>query len=180
MNFPKKVIINTDITLELFSFAHKEVFFNAVHQLNDNDDFRASLQKRFKTLDKVEVMLKDAVENKFVNSGSPDYFIFYKGELAGMFEFHPLTEDDYIEMGYWIFLKFRRKGILSSIIPKMFNFTKTHFDKSKVLATTPIHNIASQGLLGKMGFDKTGKILEFTDPKTSIVSKEFEYYYYLN
>lgn len=180
MNFPKNIVINEDIVLEIFSLSHKNPYFQAIHEIVEEDDFRVELQRRFLNSAKVELMLKDAIENKLGSNGSPDYFIFYKGELAGMFEFHPLNDDDYIEMGYWLFKKFRRKGILSVAIPPMIEFSKKYFDKSKILATTPIDNLASIGLLKKMKFEKTGKILEFSDQRTGVVSKEFEYFYYLN
>lgn len=179
MSFPDNIIVNDDIRLELFKLAHKEPYFQSIHELKEEDEFRDNLQKRFTNIKKIELMLVDAIDEKLKKTGSPDYFIIYKGQIAGMFEFHPLDDADYIEMGYWVYAKFRRRGILSTIIPLMIKFTKEHFDKSKILATTPTDNIPSQGLLQKMKFQKTGKILEFTNSKTGITSKEFEYYYYL-
>lgn len=179
MNFPNNIAVNDDIRLELFNINHKKDYFESIHELKDNDDYRNNLQGRFSNLKKVELMLIDAIDDKLQNTGSPDYFIIYKGKIAGIFEFHPLNEGDYVEIGYWLFAKFRRLGVLSQIIPVMIDFSKEYFDKSKILATTPIDNISSQRLLRKMKFIKTENILEFTNSRTGIVSKEFEYYYNL-
>ncbi len=179
MNFEQIIQVNDNITLELFNLGHKNTFFEAIHELTEEDSFRCDLQSRFSNLGKVHNMLDDAINRKLKNGGSPDYFIFYKGSLAGMFEFHPLTEEDHVEMGYWLFAKYRRKKILSTIIPRMITFTKENFNKSKILATTSTDNIASQRLLENMNFTATGRILEFTNSRTGEISEEYEYFYYL-
>jgi len=180
-NFPKKIKINQYIHLELMSFDHKNQYFDSIHKdIHDNDYFRLRLKKKYPEIIKIYLLLKHVINNKFSQNGSPDYFIFYKYELVGMFEFHPIIKSvNFLEIGYWLYKDFRRKGILSSIIPVMIEFAKSYFDKIKVLATTSINNSASQKLLKKMNFMKTNRILEFTDKNTGVVSKEFEYFYFL-
>ena len=179
MNFPEIIKISADIKLELLSNSHKVKYFNSIHESTENDKYRKKLQERMPNLEQVEVMLDDAINSKLKETGSPDYFIIYEGQIAGMFEFHPIDKGDYIEIGYWLFSKFRRRGILSRTIPEMIKFTQEYFSKPKILATTPVDNIPSQALLNKMKFAKTGRILEFTDSKTGHISQEFEYIYHL-
>lgn len=154
MNFPKNIEINNDIRLELFNIRHKNDYFQSIHKLEEEDSFRKNLQQRFPNIEKVELMLLDAINDKLKKTGSPDYFITYKGNIAGMFEFHPLSDEDHVEVGYWLYAQYRRKGILSSILPIMIEFTKEHFPKTKILATTPIDNKPSQKLLEKTQFKK--------------------------
>ena len=166
--------INDQLELRLFDLGLSEDFFNSIHSVkNDNDNYRLNLQQNYKTLVDVENRIHDAVENKFKVDGSPDFFIYHQNELIGVFEFHPLSDEDHVEVGYWLYAEFRSKGIMTMVFPFMINYAKEYFSKSKMLATTKIDNIPSQRLLEKNRFTKTGRILDFDG------SKEFEYIYSL-
>jgi RimJ/RimL family protein N-acetyltransferase len=168
-------IVNKNITLKNFKLELAQEFYEAIH-LNTNitDPHRTNLQKKYVSLETVRNQLIDAIDNKFKIDGTPDFFIYYKGSLAGVFEFHPLSEEDHIEVGFWLFSEYRRLGIVPSVFPRMIDYGKENFDKSKILATTATDNIASQKLLEKSNFKKTGRELEFKNESGGI-SKEFEY-----
>ncbi len=94
--------------------------------------------------------------------------------IASMFEFHPITKPDQVEIGYWLYEEFRQKGILSQVLPRMIAYTQTHINVSKIRATTAIENIPSQKLLEKCGFIWTDTIEYQIEAKSR---KEFEYLY---
>ena len=172
-----KIKINTYLELVLFNKSFDRTFFESIHErLDISDEYRSRLQEKYKTQNKVTARINDAVENKYKVDGTPDFFIFYKSKLVGVFEFAPLQkEEEFVEVGYWLYKEYRRKGILSSIFPKMITFAKEHFDRPRLIATTPIDNVPSQKLLEKCGFYKTGKIEEFTkDNGTKEVDMEHE------
>lgn len=171
----KKIKVTSQISLEMMDFGHEEPFFsNIFEKTNTSDEYRKNLQKKYKTLEAVKFKIDDAVNNKRLVDGTPDFFIFYDGKIAGMFEFHPLSLDDHLEVGYWLYEEFRGRGILSSIFPVMISYANQNFSKNKILATTSISNIPSQKLLAKIRFIKTGRVLEFPE-ENGTISKEFEY-----
>ena len=129
MKPPKKIHINSKIHLELYDYSHNFQFYYSIHRENDGDVMRKNLQEKLATYEQVELMMFDAIESKINESGVPDYFIFYENELAGVFEFHPLTSEDYIEIGYWLYLSFRNKGIMSTVMPFMLDFSRNYFKK---------------------------------------------------
>lgn len=170
-----KIIVNDEIDLRLFNEDLIPDFFESIHLVkDDSDEYRCNLQRKYKTIDDLKVSIVDAIENKYNLDGTPDFFIFFKGNLAGIFEFHPLTEKDHIEVGYWLYPEYRQKGIVSSVFPKMLDYAKKYFSKPKILATTSITNVPSQKLLEKLQFKKTGRILSFKRNGKEEV-KEFEY-----
>lgn len=174
-----KIEISTDICLKLFNRNLSQEFYSAIHSIKDtNDEYRCHLQKTYDQFEKVESRVIDAIENKYQKDGTPDFFIYFQENLAGVFEFHPLTADDFVEVGYWLFSEYRRKGIISSVFPVMIRFAGENFSKSKIRVTTSIRNTPSQKLLESIDFKKTGKILEFRKEDNK-VQKEFEYIYAL-
>jgi hypothetical protein len=98
MKYPALFSISKEIELQLFSQEHELIFYESIHKIQSEDKYRVNLQCRFPKTENVLLMLKDAIENKFVKEGSPDYFIYYDGELAGMFEFHTLNSADHVEI----------------------------------------------------------------------------------
>lgn len=175
-----KLKINKDVELYLFSLSYAADFYESIHKSNAiNDVYRGRLKEKYNTLDKVKSRIIDAIDNKYKVDGSPDFFIFYKNELAGIFEFHPLQENEnYLEVGYWLYPEFRRMGILFDIFPEMFKYCKDNFSRTRILATTSVENIPSQKLLDKVGFRKTGRLLSF-DSENGELNKEIEYEYFL-
>ena len=175
-----QIEIDQDINLKLFEKSLTQKFFDAIHS-NENreDEYVSNLQRKYDQYEKLEERITDAIDNKFKSDGTPDFFIFYQEQLAGIFEFHPLSEEDFIEVGYWLFPEYRRKRIISAIFPKMIQYTRDHFFKDKILATTSVDNLPSQKLLDNVQFQKTGRILEFKQ-KSGEVEKEIEYVYPLN
>lgn len=172
-----KIEIDQDIQLKLFEKSLIQKFFKAIHfNENKEDEYVKNLQKKYDKFEKLEERIVDAIDNKFKEDGTPDFFIFYKDHLVGIFEFHPLSEEDFVEVGYWLFPDYRRKGIISAIFPKMIQYARDNFFKSKVLVTTSVDNLPSQGLLDKVHFQKTGRILEFKQDSGE-VKKEVEYVY---
>jgi len=172
-----KIEIDQDIQLKLFEKSLIQKFFNAIHS-NENreDEYVSNLQRKYDKFEKLEERIVDAIDNKFKDDGTPDFFIFYKDQLVGIFEFHPLSEEDFVEVGYWLFPDNRRKGIISKVFPKMIQYARDNFFKSKVLATTSVDNLPSQKLLDNVQFQKTGRILEFKQDSGE-VEKEVEYVY---
>ena len=173
-----EIAINKDIYLKMFDQSFVGEFYSAIHERNEKDDYRCNLQRKYKTLKKLESRIIDAIENKYKIDGTPDFFIYFKEKLVGVFEFHPLNEEDFVEVGYWLFSEYRRRGIISSIFPFMIKYAKNNFSKSKILATTSVKNIPSQKLLEKIQFKKTGRILEF-EKDFGKVEREIEYIYQL-
>ena len=172
-----KFSITQDIQVVLFSRELASTFFEAIHETYDpKDKYRCRLQAKYDQLEKVKARLEDAIANKYEIDGSPDFFIFHRGKLAGIFEFHPLTAEDFVEVGYWLFAKYQQKGILTSVFPFMIDYAKNAFLSSLMLATTDVENIPSQKLLEKVNFKKTGRILEFQQ-ESGIITKEIEYIY---
>ncbi|MBC86731.1 MAG: hypothetical protein CL677_06080 [Bdellovibrionaceae bacterium] len=169
--------VSDDISLELMNMNHAPLFFQSIHEKeSETDIYRHNLQEKYRKLENIETRIEDAVNNKRNVDGTPDFFIFYGDKIAGIFEFHPLTEEDHIEVGYWLYEEYRNKGILSKVFPLMIQYAKVNFNKTKILATTSTENIPSQKLLEKMEFNKTGNVLEFEQPDGTL-SKEFEYTY---
>lgn len=149
--------VNDEVHLEFFNKICAAEFFNTIHQDNSiNDYYRANLQRKYSSPEVLINIIEDAVENKFKVDGTPDFFIRYKGKIAGMFEFHPLTGNDFIEVGYWLYPEFRKKGILRVVFPVMINYAKEKFSKKTMLATTSVENIPSQKLLESQHFTKVG------------------------
>lgn len=168
--------INSKIELKMASESIIDDYFQSIHKDVSQDEYRDNLQKKYPTKEMILKRIKDMV-GKTASDGTPDFFIYYEDELAGVFEFHPLTNDDYLEVGYWLFAEFRRKNILSEIFPHMIQYVAEHFNKSKIRATTAIDNDPSKRLLEKVGFIKTGKIFE--EQVASGIQREFEYMYFL-
>ncbi len=175
----KKYRINNQLSLKQISVSDTETFYNSLHSIKNFDDKnRTHLQLKYDRLEKTRLSILDAVESKFKLDGTPDFFILFNEKIVGMFEFHPLTNQNYIEVGYWLYLEYRRQGILSSVFPVMIDYAADNFSKEKILATTATTNIASQALLSKIGFNKTDNILEFKNSKGEM-NKEYEYLYLL-
>jgi RimJ/RimL family protein N-acetyltransferase len=163
-----KILINENISLHLFSKTQANIFFRSIVNGDLADSFDLNLKNKYSELYQVEKRIEDAVENKFKIDGTPDFFILYNNEIAGVFEFHPMTTEDFLEVGYWLFSSYRQKGILSAVFPKMIEYSKKHFNKSRLIAYTSIQNLPSISLLKSMNFIPTGIIV---DGET-----EFEYF----
>jgi len=169
-----EIIIDEQIKLKLFNLNEVDQFFESIHQENPtNDSYRANLQRKYSTLQKLVNRIEDAVENKFKIDGTPDFFIYLNNQIAGMFEFHPLTKDNFIEVGFWLYPEFRRKGLLTKVFPAMIKYAKNNFSKDKILATTSIENVPSQKLLESNRFLKIGLTEEVLSDGT--VEKQYIY-----
>ena len=175
-----KIVIDEYIYLKLFDLSLCDQFYDSIHQLNNSSDvFRQRLQKKYPTFDKLAVSIKDAVENKYRVDGTPDFFIFYKNQLAGVFEFAPLVADvDFLEVGYWLYLEHHRQGIMSNVMKRMIAFAKENFDRPRLIATTPIENLPSRALLESCGFKNTG-ITEVIEKDHGEKEEDIEYEYLL-
>jgi hypothetical protein len=49
MNFPNKITVNDDIKLELFNMEHMERYFESIHELKEEDEFRNNLKNGSQT-----------------------------------------------------------------------------------------------------------------------------------
>jgi RimJ/RimL family protein N-acetyltransferase len=127
---------------------------------SSGEAFLEAIQRKYDSLEKVSARIRDAVENKFKVDGTPDFFIFLDGKIAGVFEFHPISSENFIEVGFWLFPQFRRKGILLQSFPYMISFAARSFTKDKMVATTAVNNKSAQKLLERSGFTKAGEIEE--------------------
>lgn len=174
-----EIEVNKNVKLKLFDKTLIKDFFTTIHaSKNTEDEYVRNLQRKYNQFEKLEERITDAVDNKFKSDGTPDFFIFYKNKIAGVFEFHPLSKDDFVEVGFWLFPEYRRNGIISAVFPKVVQYAKNNFLKNKILATTSIKNIPSQKLLEHVEFQKTGKILEYKQ-ESGKVDREIEYIYTL-
>ena len=171
-----EIEINEEIKLKRFSLELVNEFYKSIHEFEDpSDDYRVRLQNKHKTLKNTEAVIVDAIDNKFLLDGTPDFFIYYREKIAGIFEFAPLQGNlDFVEVGYWLYKPYRRRGILSSIFPTMINYAIEHFDRPRLIATTSLENLPSQKLLEKCSFRNTGKIEEFKK-ESGVVEKDVEY-----
>lgn len=172
------VIISDHLKLGLLSMDDLDPFFQAIHKnMITKDDYRIGLQNKFHTKEKLSTHFLDIIENKYSLDKTPDFFIYDNDVIAGVFQFHPLTSDDHVEIGYWLFEEYRNQKILTNIFPVMIEYARNHFDKAKILATTGIDNIPSKHLLQKFLFKKTGKVIEQKTSKG--IELEYEYVYNL-
>ena len=156
-----KLEIENGLELIPLDPSSSEVYFKAIHEKKDySDEFRMLQQKKYPTLELLNARIEDAVHVKFKNDGTPDFAIMYRNKFAGIFEFHPLSHEDFVEVGFWLFKDFRRKGIMAKIFPHMVIFARENFRKNKMMATTPLGNVAAQHLLLKIGFKKATALIQ--------------------
>lgn len=176
-----KITISDNLYLRRFSSEQAVAFYESIHEYIDvEDDYRERLKNKHKKVQDTEAIILDAVDDKFLLDGTPDFFIYYNEKIVGVFEFAPLQEKvNFVEVGYWLYRKYRRKGILSSVFPYMIKYAQENFDRPRLIATTPRDNIASQKLLEKCSFTNTGRIQEFKKD-SGIVEKDVEYELLLN
>ncbi len=176
-----KIEISNVIYLELYSLAKANAFYHSIHKVNDEtDQYRTRLKNKHRSIEDTKEIIRDAIDDKYKLDGTPDFFIYFENEIAGVFEFAPLEEGtDFVEVGYWLFKEYRRRGILTSVFPSMIEFAKNNFDRARLIATTPLDNLASRKLLEKCHFTNTGKIQEFTK-EDGIIEKDIEYEYPLD
>lgn len=170
--------VSPRITLRQFHSSLAEDFHRAIHRVDDaTDPFRCRLQEKYPTLEAVEARVRDAVENKYSVDGTPDFFIYVDGQVAGIFEFHPIRSPAYVEVGFWLFADYRRQGILSAVFPAMLDYARAYQPYPALYATTLEKNVAAQRLLEKFQFEKTGRILEFPEEgeEPGAVQREVEY-----
>ena len=80
--------------------------------------------------------------------------------MVGMFEFHPLSEEDHLEVGFWLFPEFRRQQILSRVFPHMIEYAEKKFSKSRLIAMNSIENKPAQGLLTSLEMIKEPYVTE--------------------
>ncbi|MFL5813282.1 MAG: GNAT family N-acetyltransferase, partial [Bdellovibrionia bacterium] len=142
------IAVNEQIELRLFDGGYAAEYFESIRSSKSNGEaFFEAIQKKYESLEKVRARIQDAIENKFKVDGTPDFLVYYDGKVAGVFEFHPLSAGDFLEVGFWLFPEFRGKGILAQAFPHMINYASKNFTKSKVLATTAVTNEPAQKLL---------------------------------
>lgn len=65
-------------------------------------------------------------------------------KLAGLFEFHSKSKEDFVEIEFGLFKDHRKKGIMSKILLNMISFAKDKFKKNKMMAIT---NVGTQHFL---------------------------------
>ncbi len=174
-----KIRVSDSIYLQLISMELVEEFFLSINSLNNNHDiYRTDLQSRYPHLDDLKNKIIDAIENKYLVDNTPDFLIYHNGEIAGMFVFHPLSEDDFIEVGYWLFSEYQQRGILSAVLPVMIKYAQEKFSKSKMIADTETDNIPSIKLLERYGFMKEDEIVRRVGESGRKID-EYRYYYNL-
>lgn len=153
--------INAQLSLRLFRLEDSERYFQAIRRLDNKGDWYCDrLQRKYHSLELVRARVQDAIESKFAADGSPDFFIVYEEQIAGVFEVHPLTSDEHIEIGFWLFPGFRRQGLLSAVFPAVFDYAREHFEQRLVLAETALTNAAAQSLLESVGFVRRGQVYD--------------------
>jgi RimJ/RimL family protein N-acetyltransferase len=157
------ITIDKHLELRIFDLAYATDFFDAIRRpSNTGDVFVDPIQRKYITLNLVISRIHDAVENKFKIDSTPDFFIYVENKIAGVFEFHPLSDENFIEIGFWLFPEYRNRGILSKVIPNMIKYAATNFHREKIIATTAIENVPAQKVLEGSGFvrqDMTEEIL---------------------
>jgi ribosomal-protein-alanine N-acetyltransferase len=67
-------------------------------------------------------------------------------------------EKGVLEMGFWLGKEFRGQGYSAEMAQAALQYAFDVLKAKKVFATTALNNIASQRVLGKCGFVKTGTI----------------------
>lgn len=171
------ITVSPEIQLRQMNLDFTKTFFSSIHQHSSaTDEYRMRLQKKYDSIESVQKRISAGLSEKFLVDGTPDFFIFYQEQLIGMFEFHPITKPKQVEIGYWLYEEYRRKRILSLIMPKMIDYAQTHLNILKIRATTRVENIPSQKLLEKFGFCLTDTI-EYQVKGKPI--RELEYFYVL-
>ena len=174
---PRTVKIHPNIEIKFFDPCFAEIYFQAICKPESTRDlFLQNLQLKYDSLQKVENRIHDAISEKFEKDGTPDFFIFFENEIAGVFEFHPFSCTESVEIGFWLFPKFRRKSILTKIMPAMMEFARERYSIERVMAATEVGNIGAQKLLAKCGFRQVRQS-EYIDPKTGLTEMllDFEF-----
>jgi ribosomal-protein-alanine N-acetyltransferase len=168
------ITVNEQIELRLFDSRYATEYFESIRSSKNNGEaFFEAIQKKYESIEKVTARIEDAIENKFKVDGTPDFFIFYGGKVAGVFEFHPMSSGNFIEVGFWLFPEFRGKGILAQAFPRLVEYAGTSFTKSKIIATTAVSNGPAQKLLERIGFKKTVEVEESL--KDGTLERQFLY-----
>jgi len=170
-----KIRIDEDLELSQFELSFANSFFASV-QANPAPakDFCSKMQAKYTTLEKIELRIEDAISNKFLIDRTPDFFIIYKSQIVGVFEFHPLDDSDRLEIGFWLYPKYRGLRILTRIFPTMIDYASRHFSDRILFATTAVENESSQKLLSRNGFRKIAETKEI-DSVTGEAENQFSY-----
>jgi RimJ/RimL family protein N-acetyltransferase len=169
-----RIAVNEQIELRLFDCRYASEYFGAIRSAEINGEaFFEAIQKKYASLEKLKLRIQDAMENKFKVDGTPDFFVYYDGRVAGVFEFHPITSGDHLEVGFWLFPEYRGKGILAQAFPHMIEYAAKNFSKTQMLATTAVTNGPAQKLLERSGFIKTGEVEE--PLKDGTIERQFVY-----
>lgn len=87
--------------------------------------------------------LKD-YHQKFEETGSPDFFIIYQGNLCGIIGFAPWKkEQEWGEIGYWVAPQFQRLGIAKRSIHHILKIVKERYQIKEVRFLIEPENQAS-------------------------------------
>lgn len=148
---------------EIFSLLHDPVLYAFVPE--DPPLSLDQLLKRFRTL-----------EGRRSPDGSQlwlNWLVRMEGAPAGLVQ-ATCDPERKVFIAYEVFDGFRRRGIAVSAVRLMLAHLQHHHLADLVLAYVDTRNVASIGVLGKLGFSKV-RLLEGADHFKGTVSDEFEF-----
>lgn len=129
-------------------------------------------QDWFEEKDLIRLRMKDyRTDNKYISWGLHAVGLRKSKEMVGFIGFHTRPNPDYlhsiapnsIEIGYTIFLPFRRLGFAEEAIGGMLNWAVKQHPLESFIASVSPTNLPSTALVKKLGFQKIGEQIDEVD-----------------
>lgn len=150
------IIIDSEITLrQIANEFCDELFALAQNNLDKHLCYWCpGIKTTYKTKESTLAHIIDA-NSKFAEDATPDFLIFYKGNLSGLISLSPLDlKKTKSEIGYWLGHDFEGKGLITRSFPAVLDYAKNNLQLVNVELSTAVTNTRSQALPGKFGFKK--------------------------
>ncbi len=102
----------------------------------------------------------DSTRDHLVKTEDLMYGVYARGLLCGVVSLRPIGPESYM-LGYWIAQAHQGQGIITAACRLMFDaYFVGDARLQRVVAITKPTNLASQRVLGKLGFVRCGEVLE--------------------
>lgn len=108
--------------------------------------------KKYPTLESVVKSIENPVSHGRLRMG-----IWFRGEFTGGINLQPLPEQYYAEIGYWLGADFVGKKLMTTAVRAMVSYAFSDAGYYFLTANTHQDNIASQRVLGRVGFRKVSE-----------------------
>lgn len=157
-----KIILNSDLYLRSLNMGDATAFYKLL--VNNYDHFKENLiwMEQEQLHRQAQESMKLRIEMVSREKHFPLWFgIIYKGQLCGMIGFNELDEDNNIgEMGYFIASEFTSRGIMTSALEAIIDYSFTQLFLNKIELYINGNNLASCRLADKLHFKLEGVLRE--------------------